>query len=323
MSAPAPRSLVFISAVFLASASEAAADGTLAGLTINPDTVIGGETSQGTLSLTAPVGSDTVVTLSSTDTSVATVPASVTVPANTTSAVFTVTTKPVSGAGTFSWISGSAGGQTWGDSINVNPGAPASAPSIVSVTFAPSSVGGGGTSTGTIQLSGPANDGAIFSLTSSNPAIVQVPSEVVVSARSSSAAFSAVTSSVSTDTAVSVTASARCCGAVGSRAAPLTVTTAAPPQADIVRITQLRWRRCMITVRATSTNPNAILTLHSSSGAEMFRLNNLGGGNYAAERAWRAPGTNVPVTLTVRSNLGGSASQTVRDPEAGRCRADL
>ena len=71
----------------------------------------------------------------------------------------------------------------------------------------------------------------------------------------------------------------------------------------MVRITSGSWRRCILSVHATSTNPNAILTLVSTAtGSEFFRLDNLGNGNYSGTRAWRPPGTNVPVSLTVRGS---------------------
>jgi IPT/TIG domain/PQQ-like domain len=71
---------------------------TLSSLTLNPTTVKGGTPSQGTVTLTgkAPVGG-AKVKLGSSNTAVATVPAMLTVPANASSATFTVTTKGVSG----------------------------------------------------------------------------------------------------------------------------------------------------------------------------------------------------------------------------------
>jgi hypothetical protein len=69
----------------------------LASLALNPSTVTGGGTSIGTVTLTlAAPAAGAVVTLSSSNTAVATVPASVTVPAGATSAVFTATAASVS-----------------------------------------------------------------------------------------------------------------------------------------------------------------------------------------------------------------------------------
>ena len=97
--------------------------GALASLSLNPTTATGGQSSQGTVTLSSPApAGGVVVALSSTDTSAAQVPASVTVPAGVTSATFTVTTTPTPGVGTFSEISASAGGITRFATLNVNPG---------------------------------------------------------------------------------------------------------------------------------------------------------------------------------------------------------
>jgi Bacterial Ig domain len=69
---------------------------TLSSLTLNPSGVTGGNSSTGTVTLSNPASNGAVsVTLSSSNTTVASVPASVTVPAGATSATFTVTTFPV------------------------------------------------------------------------------------------------------------------------------------------------------------------------------------------------------------------------------------
>jgi len=104
----------------------------------------------------------------------------------------------------------------------------------------------------------------------------------------------------------------------------MTVTTAPPPPPDVVRITNGSWQACIIKISATSTNPNAILTLvFADSNSDVFTLDNLGGGRYSGTRAWRPPGTNVPVNLIVRSNFGGQARITLADPQGFVCRADL
>ena len=69
---------------------------TLSSLMLNPTSVVGGNSSQGTVTLTgaAPSGG-AVVTLASNNTAIATVPASVNIAAGATSASFTVTTRSV------------------------------------------------------------------------------------------------------------------------------------------------------------------------------------------------------------------------------------
>jgi FG-GAP-like repeat len=93
----------------------------LAGIAVNPTSVVGGNTSEGTASLTsaAPSGG-AVVTLSSSNTGAATVPASITVPAGALSATFTVSTASVT-ATTSLTINGAFGGTTRSATLTVTP----------------------------------------------------------------------------------------------------------------------------------------------------------------------------------------------------------
>jgi hypothetical protein len=83
--------------------------------------VVGGSPSQGTVTLTAAAPSGgAVVSLSSSNTAVATVPPSVTVPAGSTSAGFTVTTRSVTGS-TSVTITAAYGGVTKTAALTVTP----------------------------------------------------------------------------------------------------------------------------------------------------------------------------------------------------------
>jgi hypothetical protein len=94
---------------------------TVAGVSLNPATVTGGNTSQGTVTLSGPAPSGgMVVTLASGNTAAATVTASVTVPAGATSATFTVTTKSVT-ASTSVLVSATGGGVTRSATLTVTP----------------------------------------------------------------------------------------------------------------------------------------------------------------------------------------------------------
>jgi hypothetical protein len=96
----------------------------LSSVALNPASVVGGNASQGTATLTgaAPAGG-AVVTLSSSNAAVARVPASVTVAAGSTSAVFTVTTAAVS-ASTPVTVTGAFGGATKTATLTVTPQPP-------------------------------------------------------------------------------------------------------------------------------------------------------------------------------------------------------
>ena len=176
----------------------------VASVTVNPTVVVGGTSSQGTVTLSgpAPTGGATV-TLTSSNTAAAQVPASVVVAAAASSATFTITTSAVSSP-TTSIISASFGGTKPTASLTIAHGIP----TVASVTLNPASVLGGNTSQGTVTLSGPAlSGGATVTLTSSNTAAAQVPASVVVPSAASSATFTITTSAVTSSTSSVISAS--------------------------------------------------------------------------------------------------------------------
>jgi|GEM_PF-475013 len=119
----------------------------LSSLTLNPTSVAGGNSSQGavTLSGAAPAGG-AVVNLSSSNTTVATVPPSVTVPAGATSATFTVTTSAVAASASVTISATYGSTQTATLTVTAPPNFTLSAsPSSLSITQ-----GASGTSTITV-----------------------------------------------------------------------------------------------------------------------------------------------------------------------------
>ena len=93
----------------------------LASISLNPATLLGGAGSTGTVTLTGPApAGGALVTLSSGNTAVAAVPASVTVLGGNTTANFAITTTPVSAA-TPVTISGSYNGGNASATLTVNP----------------------------------------------------------------------------------------------------------------------------------------------------------------------------------------------------------
>lgn len=159
----------------------------LSGISLNPSTVVGGNSSTGTVRLTAPAQSGGfTVQLSSSNSAVASVPASVTVPQGQTTATFTVTTARVTRSTTVT-ITASAGGVTRQATLTVNP---QSSVTLQSLTISPTWVLGGSTARGTVQLSGPAPaGGAVIQLVSSNPSRASVPTTVTVPAGQTRATF--------------------------------------------------------------------------------------------------------------------------------------
>ena len=187
---------------------------TLTSVTRNPTSVRGGNPSTGTVTLSgqAPVGG-AMVTLSSSNTAAATVPASVTVAAGATTATFTVTTSPVA-SNTSVRISATYRSTTQRATLTVN------APTMSSLTLSPASVQGGNSSTGTVTLNGPAPAGGIVvTLSSSRTSVATVPASVTVAAGATTATFLIATKTVTSSTSVTITAKRGT-----SRTATLTVT---------------------------------------------------------------------------------------------------
>ncbi len=171
--------------------------------TLYPTTISGGKTSVANfvyLTSTAPQGG-VVVNLSSSDPSVARVPASVTVPVGSTSAAFSIVTTPVNAQRTVT-ITASTGAASPQVNLTVTP------PSLSYLTVWPSSITGGKTSTANFAyLSSPApTGGVVVTFTSSNPAVAPPPPPLIIPARSTSAAFTIATAPVTTPTPITFTA---------------------------------------------------------------------------------------------------------------------
>ena len=173
---------------------------TLNSISVTPLSAIGGQSITGMVSLTGPApASGASVNLSSAS-SAASVPPTVTVPANATSANFSVSTAAV-GVTTIGNITASFSGVTKAVNITIQPAG------LSSLTLNPSTVSGGSTVVGKVTLTGPATSGMAVTLTSSKSAQAQVPSKVIVPSGASSATFNITTTSVSRKSLVTITAS--------------------------------------------------------------------------------------------------------------------
>ena len=167
---------------------------------LNPDAVIGGTSSSGTIVLNGPAPpGGVVVKLSSSLTSVATVPSTLTFKAGSSSEAFTITTKPVSTQKTVT-IAVSFDGVTKSETLTVNP------PVLVSVSVNPSTLLGGSNSTGEVTIQGQAPlGGLIVQLKSSSSAAI-VPVSVTVPAGKTIATFVVKTLGVGFITSATITA---------------------------------------------------------------------------------------------------------------------
>ena len=294
--------------VLLVVPVDAQAAGMINFLTVAPGQVNNGASATGTVSLAGPDPGPTTILLSSDHPDAAQVPQSVVVPAGQTEVTFTITTNAAAApviVQITAWVQNTNALRTANLSVNA---APPPGPTLSAVSVTPTGTTGGSGVTGKVTFTGPMNDGANVQMSSSNPAVASVPSEVVVSAGASSSTFAVTTSPVTAQTAVTITATW-----FGiTRSATLTVNPGAPAPTDTVAIQQARCKPmppgCLLQVQATSTNFNAVLTVYSETGAALFQLTNNGGGRYSGSKGFITP----PNRIEVRSNFGGSAFATVR-----------
>jgi hypothetical protein len=272
-------------------------------LSLDPATVTGGAGSTATVTMTqaAPSGG-VVLSLSSSDTTVATVPASVTVAAGATTASFAIATT----TGTtqrFAHIGATANGTTKALTLTVDPSGapppPPPAPTPSALSLNPASVTGGTSSTGTVTLSAAAPSGGVaVALSSSNTAAATVPASVTVPAGATSANFSISTLTASTTRSSLITATA---GGV-SQTATLTVNASAATT-DTVTISRAEFSGGRLRVEATSSGSGATLKAYVTSTGVL--LGTLSGGRLEVNIA------SNPGNVTVKSSLGGEASRAV------------
>ncbi len=203
----------------------------LSAIALSPTSVVGGNTAQGTATLTnaAPAGG-ALVALSSSNPSTATVPANVSVAAGATSRTFSVSTLSVT-ASTLATITAAFGGATRSATLTVTPPAPPPPPpppvGPASLFVSPATVEGGNNATGTIFLSvGAPAGGLLVSLSSSNTAAATVAATTTVPAGLSSSTFPVSTLVTATTRTTTITASANGI----SRTATLTVS---PPGVNV------------------------------------------------------------------------------------------
>jgi hypothetical protein len=281
----------------LVVASPAHADGIISSLSIFPSQVRNGAAATGTVTIIPLDSNPTTVLVFSSDPAVAQVPASVVAPAGASTVDFKINTNAAAPP-TIVQITAWIGNTPRTANLSVNAATPPG-PSLTAVSVVPASLTGGSPATGTVRF-GAATNGAVVQLVSGDPTLVHVPFETVVNGGASTGAFPVTTKPVSANTNVTITAN----WFGVSRSTTITLTPGPPAPADVVRITRARWRSGLLTIEATSTSSNAILSVHSQSGSFMFTLTNQGGGRYSDQRGW----VFNPNVIVVKSNLGGSAT---------------
>ncbi|MDQ6707497.1 MAG: TIGR03790 family protein, partial [Acidobacteriota bacterium] len=169
-------------------------------LTLNPQFLVGGGSSTGTVTLAAPAPpGGAVVNLVSGTPAYAAVPASVTVPSGSRTATFPIDTT-LATANTFAQISATSGFVARTNTLGVLP-------LLGVVTVTPGTVSGPATVMGAVYLNDYAPPGgALVTLTSDHPAMAAVPASVLVTAGSVSAKFNIVVNAAASNTAIVITA---------------------------------------------------------------------------------------------------------------------
>jgi hypothetical protein len=167
---------------------------TVSSVTFSPNPVTGGLTAKGTVTLAATAVVNTPVTLSviAGGSVVQSIPTSVTVLAGSKTATFSVTTKKVSSAASVQVQATANGGSATG-TLTVRPPVPKS------VTFTPSYIDPGQSSTGKVTLDvAPIVDTSVtLSIVSGGTGVTLIPTTVTVQAGSTSATFLVRTTSSS------------------------------------------------------------------------------------------------------------------------------
>ena len=171
----------------------------------SPASVVGGLATTGRVSLNAPAAVNTTVALNivSGASAVASMPSAVVVPAGSSSTTWPINTNQLT-ATTRVTISASANGATKKGSLTVK------AITLSGIRFAPTSVSGGNSTTGTLSFSQTLAQDTIISLAavSGGTAVASTPSSVTASAGSSSVSFNVLTNPVMSSTTVKISASA-------------------------------------------------------------------------------------------------------------------
>jgi len=175
-------------------------------LTLNPGSVIGGNSAMGSITLadSAPVGGVTIV-LNSSDVTSARVPPFITIPNGLSFNGFPIETSRVSGGRTVT-ISAMYQGLTATAPFTVNALPP---PTLSSLTISPNTITGGLSTQGTVTLAAPAPVGGILvGLSSSALNIAQVPPSVTVQQGFTTAIFTVNTIRVPVAEVATITATA-------------------------------------------------------------------------------------------------------------------
>jgi hypothetical protein len=254
----------------------------LSSLTLNVSTLTGSQGGVGFVNLTAPAPAGHVLVTVSANSPAISLPPNVTVSSGSTQGLFSFGAFPVTST-TPATITAAFGASTATANITVNPGVTVG---VTSLVLRPSTVAAGGSSTGTVTLSGPAPaSGAVVQLSAMSPATV--PSTVTVPAGATSASFTVGTTSTSSTTQAKIWALLNTTwGAV------LTVTAGSPSAP---------------TLSAISLSPASVVGGNSSQGTVTLTSAAPSGGTVVSLSSGSTSVATLPASVTVAA---GTTSRT-------------
>jgi hypothetical protein len=282
-------------------------------VTASPSSVVGGNTSQITVTLangaTAPSGGYSFKVASSSAT--VSVPSTVSIARGGSSVSFNATTRSVTReqSVTISVSNNQLGSRQVVLTVTPPQAPPPPTITLSAVSVNPASVTGGNSAQGSVTLSGPASAATVINLASSNAA-ASLPASVTIAAGASSASFNINTATVAATTSVTISATLN----ATTRTTTLTLNPQAapppPPTADTLRISRAEYDagKQKLRVDATSTSSNATLEVfNTATGQSLGTLSNNGGGHYSGQ----LNSSVYPRNITIRSSLGGTVTGAV------------
>ncbi|HXB68574.1 MAG TPA: SBBP repeat-containing protein [Candidatus Acidoferrales bacterium] len=268
--------------------------------------VVGGNSFAITVTLTSGAqGTGAVVALTSSNPAVLTVPANLTIPTGAQNATATATTSVVT-ATTPVTVTASYNNSSLGATSTVSAPPPPAA--LSSIGFFPNTVTGGTAALAGLSLTSPAGPGGFTATLSANvPGIVTLPATVTVAQGATSIAFQVPTAAVTTQTGLTVTATA---GGV-QQLAPLTVNPGAPPA---LSLSSLAVSPVSVTGGAASQGTVTLTGAAPAGGAVVTLTNNntsaatVPGSVMVAAGATSATFTvsTVSVTAVTSATVGGA-----------------
>ncbi len=294
---------------------------TIGGVLVAPSTVVGSTQAEVNVTLapgtTAPAGS-VPLSISSSNTSVATVPSGVRIVAGMTNVRFSVNTSRVTRTQSVTLTVGTGRGSSRTATLIVTP--PTEPLALGSVQVQPAGVFGGNSATGIVNLTtgnvAPAG-GSIVSITNDNPSLVTTPFNVNIPAGQSSATFLIQTQQTGLTTPVTIT------GTYGGVSRTATITVSPPSNAAALSSATLtpstvvggstQGVRLQVTLSQGAPPEGATVSLSSDNPNVVKLPASLliqSGGTGGFSDFTTAP-VSAPTQVTIRATYGGSTQSAV------------